>query len=397
MTKHSNDTSTTETLASSKLMRRALHLLKKTPISQKSIRSLLDLSDLSPEQPHLYRNNIEKFAGTLKIPIGIAGPMLVRGTFAQGLYHIPLATTEGGLVASYDRGCKIIRRSGGAVTTLVDEGVSRVPAFVFDSLIQARDFVAWSESQFETFKRIAESTTRYGKLKKIKPYHEGNRVFLAFCYTTGNASGQNMVTIATEAILRYIMDACPISIENAYLEINFSSDKKASYYSLLNVRGKKICTEVCIPARVCEQLLHINVEGIVQVWDMCRHAATLIGAVGHGAHYANGLAALYLATGQDAACVAESVTGITRMEKTQNNDLYISVTLPNIMVGTVGGGTELPSQQAGMEILGIGRGPNSAHALAEIMAALCMAGEISLIAAIAAGQFALAHQHHARR
>jgi hydroxymethylglutaryl-CoA reductase (NADPH) len=343
-----------------------------------------------------YRHNIEHFIGAASIPIGLAGPLLINGQFAQGSYHIPLATTEAALVASYDRGAGLIHASGGVQSIIADEGVTRTPCFAFNNVIEAAQFVAWASNEFDTFTEIAQNTTAYGKIKHIDVEIEGNYVYLIFEYLTGDASGQNMVTIATNAVYNYITEHSPIPINYAYLDGNLSGDKKANTHTLRHVRGKKVIADIHVPRKLVKKYLHTTPEEMVQFGEITTLGATLSGAVGVNAHYANGLAALYIACGQDVACVAESAVGVTRMELDQNGDLYACVTMPNIMVGTVGGGTSLPTQKACLELLGV-YGAGGAKVLAEITAATCLAGELSIVGAFCAGHFSRAHQKLARR
>ncbi|MCP3699736.1 MAG: 3-hydroxy-3-methylglutaryl-CoA reductase, partial [Aliivibrio sp.] len=224
---------------------------------------------------------------------------------------------------------------------------------------------------------------------------EGNHVYLVFEFLTGDASGQNMVTIATNAVFNYIMENSPITPENAYLDGNLSGDKKASSQTLRSVRGKKVTAEAHIPAALVKKYLHTTPEKMMQFTQMSTVGATLSGTIGINAHYANALAALYIACGQDAACVAESAIGMTRIEVDKNGDLYASVTLPNLMLGTVGGGTGLPSQKACLELMGL-YGAGKSQALAEVCAALCLAGELSIVGAFCAGHFSRAHHKLAR-
>lgn len=367
-------------------------LLKETAATEADRRALAD-PDTEAVLP-AYGANIENLIGTLKIPVGIIGPLAVNGLHAQGDYYVPLATTEAALVASYGRGAQIVSLAGGAATALLSEGVMRAPAFAFDSLYEAGHFCSWVASSFPRLKQAAETTTRYGKLSDISTQMEGDHVYLICRFTTGDAAGQNMATIATEAICREIIEACPIKPTYWFLEANLSGDKKASALSFMNGRGRKVSASVLLPKAVIEQHLHTSVERMHDYWRMSALGGVMSGTIGVHGHYANGLTALYLATGQDAACVAESSVGITRME-IRGEDLFVSVALPNLMVGTVGGGTGLPTQSVGLRILGL-QGTGNARALAEVTAALCLAGEISIIGALAAGEFGRAHKSLAR-
>lgn len=346
-------------------------------------------------QMECYQHNIENFIGTVKLPVGLAGPLRVNGLFAQGDYYLPLATTEAALVASYSRGAQLISEAGGCTAMLLSEGISRAPGFAFASLREAGLFVVWALSQFDEFRREAEATTRHGKLADMRITVEGNHVYLSFEFTTGDACGQNMVTIATEAIRAFIIARTPVRPQYCFLEANFSGDKKASAQSFLSVRGKKVTAEVTLPAQLVKSRLCTTPGHMVNCWRMSAIGGVLSGTLGVQAHYANGLAALYLACGQDVACVAESSVGVTRFEITPQDELYAAVTLPNLTVGTVGGGTGLPSQRACLDILGLA-GSGKAAALAEVCAGLCLSGELSIIGALCAGDFAHAHQYLAR-
>ena len=342
-----------------------------------------------------YQHHIENLIGTLKVPVGVAGPLRMNGLFAQGDYYLPLATTEAALVASYNRGTQLISEAGGCTAMLLAEGMSRAPGFAFGNLQEAGLFLVWALAHVEEFRHAAEATTRYGRLADMRIAVEGDHVYLIFEFTTGDAVGQNMVTIATDAICAYILDHSPVRPRACFVEANMSGDKKASAQSFLTVRGKKVTAEVRIPRGLTARRLHTTPDQMIEYWRMSAIGGVLSGTIGIHGHYANGLAALYLATGQDVACVAESAVGVTRLETTAEGDLYAAVTLPNLTVGTVGGGTELPSQRSCLEILGLA-GPGKAAALAEVCAGLCLAGELSIIGALAAGEFAQAHRRLAR-
>ncbi len=342
-----------------------------------------------------YSKNIENCIGTLKLPIGVAGPLRVNGLFAQGDYYIPLATTEATLVASYNRGSLLITKAGGSSALILNDCMTRSPGFVFKNLDEVSQFLFWAQNQFENFKNAAEATTRHGKLEDIRTTVEGNHVYINFDYFTGDASGQNMTTIATEAILNYIMEQSPVSPKYAFIEANLSGDKKASALSYLSARGKKVTAEVFIPRKLVELYLHTTPEVMVDYWRMAALGGVMSGTIGVQAHYANGLAALYLATGQDVACVSESSIGVTRLEITDNDELYASVTMPNIVVGTVGGGTKLPSQSIGLKLMGL-LSEGNVLAFAEVCGATCLAGELSIMGAMCAGDFSKAHERLAR-
>lgn len=347
------------------------------------------------ESMRSFQGNIENFLGTIKIPVGLAGPLRVNGLYAQGDYVIPLATTEAALVASYHRGTQLMTEVGGCSARLLDEAVGRAPGFVFRSLAECQVFAQWVEEQKELLKSEARKTTRYGELINVRPVIEGNHLYLHCNFSTADAAGQNIVTIATEALCAYIVAHCPLQPEYFFVEANFSGDKKASAQSLQTVRGRKVSAEIVIPPELVHTHLHTTPERMEDYWRVGSIGAALSGTLGLQGHFANGLAALYLACGQDVACVAESAVGVTRFEVNSQGALYAAVTLPNVIVGTVGGGTGLPSQHACLELMNLA-GPGRARALAEVCAALCLAGELSLVAALCAGHFARAHKRLAR-
>lgn len=343
-----------------------------------------------------YRNAVENFIGTVQVPVGLTAPLTVHGWFAEGDYRIPLATTEATLVASYSRGARAISDAGGCTSLLLDEAIDRAPGFVFKTLLEAVGFADWATARLGEFGDAAQSTTRHGKLVGLDATVEGNHVYLNLSYVTGEAAGQNMATIATEAVLAYIDQHAPVRPERAFIEANHSGDKKPSMRSMNSVRGKRVSAEVVLPASIVRNRLRAEPEQMVEYWRLCVVGGALSGAVGMQGHFANALAALYIACGQDAACVAESAVGVTRFEIAPGGGLYAAVTLPNIVVGTVGGGTGLPGQRACLDIMGLS-GPDSARAFAEICAALCLAGDLSIAAALCAGHFTRAHHLMARR
>jgi hydroxymethylglutaryl-CoA reductase (NADPH) len=365
-------------------------------VLQRSAETRAALADAAAiESIEMYHRSIENYVGTVKVPVGVAGPLRINGMFAQGDYYIPLATLEATLVASFNRGMRVISQSGGCTTVLANEGVARSPGFVFESLTDAALFVIWAMHHEKKLKHIAQKTTKHGKLIGTSFNIEGNTVYFLFEFVTSDASGQNMSTIAANAVYEFMRTESPIRPKYSFIESNLSGDKKASTHALQSVRGRKVTAEVIIPGPVIEKNLHTTPEMMVRYGQLATTASLLSGTIGTQGHYANGLAALYLACGQDIACVAESSIGITRMEHAGNGGLRVCVTLPNLMVATMGGGTGLPSQAAGLDIMGMsGRG--KAHAFAELAAAVCLAGEISLVGAICAHEFTQAHQRYAR-
>ena len=347
------------------------------------------------EQLERYEHNVENYIGTVRVPVGVIGPLRVNGIFAKGDFYVPLATTEAALVASYGRGARLISSVGGCTTGTLAEGVHRSPGFAFASTTDAGLFVAWVCASYELLREAAEMTTRHGKLVELSPHVEGDHVYLVCSYTTGDAAGQNMVTIATQAVCAAIIEHSPVKPLYWFVEANFSGDKKASAMSFVGVRGRKVTASVELPGEEIAKQLHTTSKRMEDYWRMSALGGVMSGSIGVQGHYANGLAALYLATGQDAACVAESAVGVTRMELRDEGRLFVSVTLPNIIAGTVGGGTGLPTQSAGLNIMGL-KGAGMVRAFGEVCAAVCLAGELSIIGALCAHEFASAHENLAR-
>lgn len=345
--------------------------------------------------------NIENPIGAVQVPLGVAGPLLVKGDYADGEYYIPLATTEGALVASINRGCKAITLSGGARAKILRDGMTRAPLLWTPGIEEAVRLVEWVREHYEELKEAAESTTRHGKLVAIEPYHAGNMVWLRFTYTTGDAMGMNMATIATDKALQYLLQHYPGEVRVVALSGNLCTDKKPALINAIRGRGKTVVAEAIVKRRVVEEVLKTTPEAI----DTVNKAKNLLGSaragsVSYNAHYANIIAAIFIATGQDPAQVVESSMGYTWTE-IRGGDLYISVTLPSLELGTVGGGTRLPTQREALSILGVAGGgtPPGANArkLAEIVASTVLAGELSLLAALAAGHLARAHEKLGRR
>jgi hydroxymethylglutaryl-CoA reductase (NADPH) len=362
------------------------------------------ITDQGLEQSeHLYTNedlsvydaNIENCIGTIKMPVGIAGPIRVNGTNAQGDYLLPMATTEAALLASYHRGSVVISKAGGCSAVLLSESVSRSPGFIFKTIADLAGFSHWLLMNKSKIHDVAQSTSNYCELIDFKMITEGNHLYLLCDYSTGDAAGQNMVTIATQAVCEYIIANSPVQPDDWFVEANCSGDKKSTAQSFSGVRGKKVSVEVRIPEKLVRRFLHTTPQRMVDCWRISALGGVMSGAVGTQAHYANSLAAMFIACGQDAACVAEAAVGITRFEVCDDGALYCSVTLPNLIVGTVGGGTKLPSQHACLSLMKLPK-ENQARAFAEICASAALAGEISITGSIAAGDFTHAHKHLAR-
>jgi len=339
--------------------------------------------------PAITKGNIEHFTGVAQVPIGIAGPLLINGEHAKGEFYIPLATSEGTLVASYNRGMKIITESGGVTVTICDDSMQRAPVFLFDNAREAREFGKWIDENFEEIKKIAESTTRVGKLRNIEQYLSNKFIYLRFNYTTGDAAGQNMTTTATFMATEWMRKNHPIA-KNYILDGNIATDKKASRINILHTRGKRVTAEIIIPDALIRKHLRQSPFRLMRGQNISTVGAFMSGSQSNANHTANGITALFIATGQDVANVVESSLAIMFSEVTKEGDYYYSITIPSLIVATYGGGTGLATQKECLDLLGC-HGKGKVNKFAEIVAATALAGEISLISAIGAKEWASSH------
>ncbi len=344
--------------------------------------------------PEVTQGNIENFSGVAQIPLGFAGPLRVNGQHAQGEFIIPLATTEGTLVASYNRGMKVLNRSGGVTCTVQQDHMQRAPVFIFDSAREAFDFAEWVREHMADIRRNAESTTSVGKLQDIETYLASKFAHLRFNFSTGDAAGQNMVGKATYAACKWIL-AENKTIRRFFLEANLATDKKPSHINLLRTRGKRVTAECVINRTVLHDVMRVSTETIAYHWGVASVGSILSGANNNGLHSPNALAAMFIATGQDAANVAEGSAGIVYAELTPDKDLYLSITIPALIVATHGGGTKLPTQRECLEVMGC-FGKGKAKKFAEIVAGVVLAGEISLAAAISSLEWVSSHERYGR-
>lgn len=346
--------------------------------------------------PQTTKGNIENLTGVAQIPIGFAGPIKIDGEHAQGEFLVPLATTEGTLVASYNRGIKVANLSGGIRCTVVDDAMQRAPVFVFKDARDARSFLDWVNEHMDEIRERAESTSSVAKLQYIDPYLYSKFVYLRFNYTTGDAAGQNMVGRATFAACSWILDRYGTGeIKHFYLESNFATDKKASQVNILRTRGKRVIAEAIIKRDVLVQHMRVETESLHYHHGIAMMGAFLSGANNNGAHSPNAITAMFIATGQDVANVAESSAGVLYTELLSNKDMYISLTIPSLIVATYGGGTGLATQRECLELLGC-YGKGKVHKLAEIVAAVALAGELSLGAAISSSDWVSSHEQYGR-
>lgn len=358
----------------------------------------LSLEELDSGLPfnEIVGRNCENTIGSVALPLGIAGPLRVLGGYFRGEAYVPIATTEGALVASVNRGCSVLSESGGARVAVLSDAMSRAPVIVTPSLAHSLELAEWVRSNLDRIREAFNSTTRHGELLGAQPFITGRRVYLRLTARTGDAMGMNMVTRGAEEVARLIEREMPWARYVA-LSSNLCSDKKQTAVNWVLGRGKSVSAEVVIPRRLVEERLKTTPREMEQA----AFSKYFIGSAragtmgGYNAHAANILAGIFIATGQDPAQVVESSMGITYVEETEEGGLYASVTLPSLEVGTVGGGTWLPAQRKALEIMGVA-GPGSSPGLnalkmAEITTAAVLAGEVSLLAAIAAHHLATSH------
>ncbi|MBF4468103.1 MAG: hydroxymethylglutaryl-CoA reductase (NADPH) [Methanobrevibacter arboriphilus] len=353
------------------------------------------ISNYTLDMESASKKNIENPIGTIQIPIGVAGPLRINGEYTENKdFYVPLATSEGALVASVNRGCSTITEAGGVNARVIDDKMTRAPVIKAKSGVQAIEIKKWFEDNFQKLKKIAESTTNHGKLLKIDPMLVvGNYIYPRFVYSTGDSMGMNMVTIATEKVLELLLNETDAQL--IALSGNACVDKKPSSINLVEGRGKTVIADIIIPEEIVKNKLKTTAEAIVEVNTAKNLIGSAIsGSMGFNAHFANMIGAIFLATGQDIAHVVEGSLGITTAED-RDGDLYFSVTMPDLPIATIGGGTSLKTANESLEILGVA-GSGNVKKFAEIVIATVLAGELSLMGALAAGHLARAHKELGR-
>ena len=339
------------------------------------------------------KGNTEAFVGVAQVPVGLAGPLVLRGEKARGHVYVPMATTEGTLVASYSRGMRVLAESGGVRTTVVHEAMQRAPVFLLPDARAARDLRLWVDEHLDQARAAGEATTSVGRLTTLDAYQVGPNLYLRVNWTTGDAAGQNMTGKATLAVCEWIREHHP-DRPDFVLSGAIDTDKKHSHLNLLATRGRRVVAEAVIPDRVLRDRLGVDAETVQRYRQVATTGAILAGSAYNGAHAANGLAALFVACGQDVANVAESHAGITVTEL-RDGGLYWSTTLTSLVVGTFGGGTNLATQSEWLQVLGC-RGTGTVDRFAEICAGTVLAGDVSLTGAILAGHWVSSHDRLGR-
>ncbi|MEM6454434.1 MAG: hydroxymethylglutaryl-CoA reductase [Acidobacteriota bacterium] len=340
-----------------------------------------------------WRGNVENPIGAVQMPLGVAGPLHVRGQHIDDVVYVPLATTEGALVRSYERGAVALTRSGGASVRIHDDENRIGPLFTFDDVAASHDFAVRVVEHLDALRAAVAETTRHGRLLRIEPIPAGRRLILNFYFHTGDAQGMNMCVKATDHACRWLrahLDAPPYRIFSGY-----NGEKRASGAVLRGGKGKQVVAGACVPRRVVRAVLRTTPEAMVSMAHDTALGHLRAGTLGYNGHVANGLTALFIATGQDVANVANASVAVLDMELTDDGDLYASVTLPSLTVATVGGGTALGTSAECLAMLGC-RGTGTARRFAEIAAAMALGGELSMGAAIASGEFVAAHETYGR-
>lgn len=359
-------------------------------------KSQVDLQALASTRldPGRLTGNVENLIGAVEIPIGLAGPLLFSGHEAQGLIYAPLATSEGAVVASATRGATAITRSGGVTTRTVGQRMLRAPLFQLSTLYGAVRFAAWIIEHFEDLQTQTQMVSRHARLIAAEPTTLGRAVYVSFVYETGDAAGQNMTTSCTwqacQWILAQLRGVPDFVFDHFQIESNASGDKKVALQTVTSGRGSRVIAECRIDRAVMQQVLKTTPEQALHTYSLASTVSTQVGMVGFNFNIANIIAALFTATGQDIACVHECSVGQLAMSL-DNGDLVASLMLPCLVVGTVGGGTHLPGQQALLQMMGCS-GSGKVGRLAEIIAGFCLALELSTLAAVTSNEFASAHE-----
>lgn len=353
--------------------------------------SISDIGNFSFDENVAATKHCENLIGATQIPLGVAGPLQVKSLKSKVKnYYLPLATTEGALIASISRGCKVIAESGGVNVFAHKVGTTRGPVFYTETLEKSRKFYLWMKDNEALLKKTAESTSTHLTFKMAKTRTLGNYAFVRFSFDTGDAMGMNMVTIATQKLVEVIEKKT--GIECLAVAGNYDIDKKPAWINFINSRGSKAWAEVVVKKETVKTILKTTPEKIFDVWlAKCMIGSAMSGSLGFNAQFANVIAAIFLATGQDPAHVVEGSMGMTTAKVLKNGDLYFSIYLPSLMIGTVGGGTGLATQKEALQILGVA-GKGKVEQFAEIIAGAVLAGEISLLASLNEGSLAKAHE-----
>lgn len=366
---------------------RRKYLEKKLAINLKNI------GNFSLDENKIKNRNCENMIGAVQVPLGIAGPIKIKDEKEKTAdYFLPLATSEGALIASVNRGCKAVSLSGGIKVMVKDIGITRGPIFRTKNLQHSFDLENWLNKNFLLLQKEAAKTSPHLNLKKMKIKLVGKDVFVRFYFNTQEAMGMNMATLAVESLTKLI--SAKTGIKCFSVSGNFCIDKKPSWLNFISGRGKQVWAEAVIKKKIIREVLKTTAEKIeAMVIKKCYLGSIMAGSLAFNAHFSNLISALFLATGQDMAHLVEGSLGITTAEAEKNNDLYFTVYLPDLIIGTVGGGTGLETQNEALSILGLNNAEKGdSLKLAGIIAGAVLAGELSLLAALSVGHLTPAHQ-----
>lgn len=336
--------------------------------------------------------NCENMIGITQIPLGVAGPLKIKSSLQKREVYIPLATTEGALVASVNRGSKAITQCGGASVISKKVGITRAPVFVVEDINEGEELIKWVKDNFSEIKKVTQDSSSHLKLLEIKPWMVGRNLFLRFKFDSQDAMGMNMATIACTVAADLIEKKTKAKLVS--ISGNVCVDKKANMLNVIEGRGTQVWADCVLPFEIVENALKTTAEKFVDVVTRKIYLGSILsGSIGANSHAANILAAIFLATGQDIAHITEVSSVITTAEVVKEG-IHISVFIPDLVIGTIGGGTGLETQKEALNILGIAGGNNGKNSqkLAEIIGAAVLAGEVSLIASLSVNSLACAHK-----
>nr|WP_298141811.1 phosphotransferase [uncultured Pseudomonas sp.] len=343
--------------------------------------------------------NIEAFIGAVEVPVGLAGPLHIKGEHATGLFYAPMATSEGALLASATRGATALSRSGGVIARVIHQRMMRVPLFAFGCMQQALLFAEWVQQRRQELALVVRKYSNFARLTEVQAQVMGRNVHVHFIYETGDAAGQNMTTSCTWQACQWILGQLErfdgLEVLDFMIEANLSNDKKVTYQSFVNGRGMRVMAEAVLSDATCQQVLKVSTRHLANAYQHCVSGSIAAGMIGFNINVANMVAAMFTALGQDIACVHESALAQLHLELNEQGDLYCMLNMPSLVIGTVGGGTSLPQQRECLELLDCA-GPGKVRKLAEVIAAYSLALELSTLAAVAADQFARAHERLGR-
>jgi hydroxymethylglutaryl-CoA reductase (NADPH) len=348
--------------------------------------SLPHIGQFSLDEQQASTKNCENMIGAVQVPVGIAGPIKIQSSSSSvQSYYVPLATTEGALVASVSRGCKAITESGGAIVLTKKIGITRAPVFVVQNILEGEKLITWVEENFEQLKEITQSTSSHLTLLDIKPFAAGRNVFLRFRFDTQEAMGMNMATIACSHAVQVIERETGVAC--LAISGNMCVDKKSNFLNFIEGRGIQVKADVTLSKDIVSSVLKTTPQKLAETAKRkLVYGSILSGSIGANAHIANVIAAIFLATGQDIAHVGECSMGVTEIDEV-DGDLYASILLPDLIIGTVGGGTQLATQKEALSILG-----KNTLQLAQVIGGAVLAGEISLLASLTEGSLATSHE-----